>query len=190
MSMSDFVILSDTREQKNKHVLDYFESIGQPYAVSKLYVGDYAKANDNSIAIDKKKDLNEIESNIVHQHERFKAECIRAQEAGIRLIILCEHGGDISTLEDVSHWKNPRVFGFMKKIRKAYNIPSSVKFSDAWEELRILGIREKPPIGGERLHKAMVTMSERYGVEWVFCSKSETGAKITELLGGNGNGSN
>lgn len=39
---------------------------------------------------------------------------------------------------------------------------------------------------GHMLYKGMVTQIERYGVEFVFCNKDETGYKIVELLRKNG----
>ena len=68
-----------------------------------------------------------------------------------------EHGGMIKTLDDVKLWKNPR----LKESPKA--------------------------ITGERLHKALLTMTERYGIEILFCDKRVTGKRIMEILGvGNG----
>ena len=40
-------------------------------------------------------------------------------------------------------------------------------------------------ISGKTLYKIMSTMSEKYGVEWQFCKKSECGKRIVEILGGN-----
>lgn len=40
-------------------------------------------------------------------------------------------------------------------------------------------------VTGKTLYKIMSTMSEKYGVEWQFCKKSECGKRIVELLGGN-----
>lgn len=37
-------------------------------------------------------------------------------------------------------------------------------------------------ISGKTLYKIMLTMSEKYGVEWQFCKKSECGKRIAELL--------
>lgn len=60
------------------------------------------------LIIDRKQNLQELCGNVCQQHERFKKELIRAIDAGIRLVILVEHGPDIQSLEDVWFWKNPR----------------------------------------------------------------------------------
>ena len=40
-------------------------------------------------------------------------------------------------------------------------------------------------ISGKTLYKIMLTMSQKYGVEWVFTTKENCGKRIVELLGGN-----
>lgn len=46
--------------------------------------------------------------------------------------------------------------------------------------------RKKNPkaISGRTLGKIMLTMAEKYGVEWVFTTKANCGQRIVELLGG------
>jgi len=86
--------------------------------------------------------------------KRFHEELKRARDHGIKIIFLIEHGRDINDLVDVLFWENPR-------------------------------IKESPKcISGEHLFKCMTTMSDKYGVEWQFCKKSETGKRIIEILEG------
>ena len=75
---------------------------------SKLYIGDYTWATNQSICIDTKQGLQEVVGNVTKQHERFRVECVRAQEAGIKLIILIVEP-KISCLADVWSWYNPRL---------------------------------------------------------------------------------
>ena len=42
----------------------------------------------------------------------------------------------------------------------------------------------RPPLPNEQLIKSMQTLSERYGCEFLFCTKKECGRRIIELLGG------
>ena len=46
--------------------------------------------------------------------------------------------------------------------------------------------RKKNPkaVSGKQLYKIMATMTERYGVAWVFCTRNTVGKCIVELLGG------
>lgn len=84
--------------------------------------------------------------------KRFHAEIQRAHEHGVRIIFLVEHGKEIKELIDVLFWVNPR-------------------------------IKESPKcISGEHLYKSMRSMSQRYGVEWEFCEKRDTGKRIIEIL--------
>lgn len=109
------VIFEDTRNkpEKNAHIRNQLESLGYEVKRTKIYCGDYTFPTNQSICIDTKKNMNEIESNLIHDHERFKAECIRATEAGIKLIILIQDE-KITQLSDVFGWYNPRL-RFSKK---------------------------------------------------------------------------
>lgn len=151
------VIQIDTREHRHaiRRILEQFDEAGIRHFSSKLYVGDYQRVDNGLLVVDRKQNLQELAGNVCQQHERFRAELERAAAAGIHIIILCEHGGAIRGLDDVKIWKNPR-------------------------------LKESPgAITGEKLHKILVTMSERYGVDFLFCDKRVTGKKIIELLGGN-----
>src|SRR5574344_1475686 len=91
------VVVVDTREQKN-HVTDYLNAQGIPNVRSKLYVGDYALLDNQSVCVDRKHNLQEVCGNLCQQHKRFKEEIVRAQAAGIKMVILVEHGGTITSL--------------------------------------------------------------------------------------------
>lgn len=103
------VILEDSRQkpEKNAHIRKQLEALGYKVDRSKLYVGDYQFADSGKLVVDTKQDLQEVVGNVVQQHERFKAECVRAQEAGIQLVILIADP-KITCLADVFSWKNPR----------------------------------------------------------------------------------
>ena len=102
------VILEDTRQQEGKHknIENYFSKAGIAVERCCLYVGDYAIANDQSRAVDTKQDVLEIAKDIMSSdHERFARMCKRAQEAGIKLLILIEE-----TLPEggLANWKPPK----------------------------------------------------------------------------------
>jgi len=109
------VILEDTRNKpsKNKHIRDQLEALGLRVERSKIYCGDYTWATDQKVCVDTKQDLQEVVGNVIHDHERFRAECIRAKEAGIQLVILvCDP--KIKDVSQVFGWYNPRL-RFSKK---------------------------------------------------------------------------
>ena len=104
------IIQMDTREQcgKKDHILSYFEQAGIKVVRSKLFVGDWTRLDKQDVCIDTKTGgLQEAYGNVVQQHVRFRNECIRARQNGIRLIVLVEEER-ISRLEDVCMWENPR----------------------------------------------------------------------------------
>lgn len=144
----------DSREHKFElaRIQKQLTKAGCKTIVSKLYVGDYQSLDNPRLVVDRKKDLQELCGNVCQQHERFKNELIRALEAGIQIIILCEHGADVQSLEDVYFWDNPR----LKKSPKATS--------------------------GESLYRSLCTIRDRYNVRFEFCTKRETGKRIMELL--------
>ena len=144
----------DSREKARaiKKILAEFDRQGIKHYVSKLYVGDYMSLDNPRLVIDRKQNLTEVCSNVCQDHDRFRAELIRASESEIKVIILVEHGNGIETLEDVIWWQNPR----LKTSQKAVTV--------------------------ERLYKILQTLERKYGCKFVFCSKEETGKKIVEIL--------
>lgn len=99
------MIIADSREQTNEHILKWFERHEIPYTVHKLDVGDYAMDGNDTVRVERKKNLAELAHNLLSADRgRFYREIRRAREQGIKLIILCEHGG-IHGLGDVSKWK-------------------------------------------------------------------------------------
>ena len=165
------IIYQDTREHKQEaeRVANQIRAAGCEVIRSKLYVGDYLRIDDGLLVIDRKKDLLELCGNVTQQHERFRCELLKARAAGIKIVILCEHGEEIKTLEDVFFWHNPRkdIFYWTTKNGKRQRLP---KYPNATE--------------GEQLYKSLCTMRDRYGVSYEFCDKQETGARIVKILGG------
>lgn len=152
------VIQIDSREKARaiKKILAEFDKQGIKHYVSMLHTGDYMSLDNPRVIVDRKQNLTELCSNVCQDHERFRKELIRAQELGIQLIILCEHGDGIETLEDVLFWQNPR----KKEDNKAMT--------------------------GEVLYRILSTQSRKYGVRFEFCTKDETGKRIVELLDDSG----
>ena len=165
-------IVCDSREQKWDHVRLYLERNHLKWLRSKLPVGDYGRMDNLSTVIDRKASLAEVEGNLIQQHERFRAECIRAQENGIKLIVLVEAGRAIRRLEDVDTWQNPRLARWQE-------------IDDAHARGRRLNekIPSRPPLDGPGLRRIMETMQEKYGIEWRFCSTTSVGREICRLLG-------
>lgn len=163
------LILVDTREhqKERERICQQFDKLGVEYERRKLNVGDYMDTDNPHVVIERKKDLHEICGNVTYDHERFRRELIRARENDVKIILLCEHGKDIETLEDVFFWENPRSKPSRWVMRDGHpcKVPASRK-----------------AVTGRQLYKSLNTISERYGIEIYFCEKSETGKRIIELL--------
>lgn len=159
----------DSREHKSEweRIKAQFDDLKVDYFRSKLYVGDYQSLDNPRLVIDRKKDLQELCGNVCQQHDRFKAELVRAVQNGIKIVILCEHGEDIKSIEDVYFWKNPR------------------KHKVIWKTVdgkRIKTVVSEKAVDGSQLYKSLCTIRDRYNVDFVFCAKEETGKRIVEIL--------
>ena len=147
-------ILIDSREKARaiKRITAEFDRREINYTISKLLVGDYVTFDNSRLVIDRKQNLSEIYQNLCHDFTRFERELNRAQKFKIKIIILCEHGGGIRSLEDVVHWQNPQL----------------EKTPYAWD--------------GRKLYREMLKIKSKYNVDFVFCDKKSTGQVILELL--------
>ena len=169
------IFIHDTRDKVHRHdnVEDYLTSRGHEIVRSKLYVGDISLLTNQSVCIDLKgMGLKEVYSNLVQQHERFRRECQRAQDAHIRLIVLVEED-EIKSVDGVEFWANPRMMQY-----------ANLAMAHAHGKLLSKKLPNKPPISSKRLMNMMKVMSAKYGVEWQFCKKSEAGRLVETILGG------
>lgn len=148
-------IVEDSRQQKGKHEKkhEWFQENGVDLIRCKLPFGDYSLPP--TVAIDTKKDMEEIAGNIcgsAAEHKRFKAEVISARDAGCKLYFLVENTNGISSIDEVHEWINPRV------------------------------IYDAKCVQGSRLEKAMKTMRDRYGCEFLFCAPEDSARIIKRIL--------
>ena len=150
------VIIVDTREKPRaiQKILAEFDRKGVEVVRRALSFADYFNPARPDVVIDRKQNLNEIAFNVVQGRARFLREVERCSRAGCRLVVLIEHSPRIRTLEDVIGWKNPR--------------------------LKVSPLA----VSGERLFRILKAMELKYGIEWQFCGKQQTGKRIMEILGG------
>jgi len=155
----------DSREKARaiKKIQDTFTKSGVNYYISKLFVGDYMSLDNPRLVIDRKQNLSELCANVCQQHERFRREIVRANQNGIRLIFLCEHGHGIESLEDIVFWENPRS---IKRIRT----------EAGWKDVHTKATT------GATLYKILNTIRRKYDVDFVFCDKNDTGKMIIDIL--------
>ena len=150
------ILFCDTRQQKGKHKLkeEYFESQEIEIVRTKLPFGDYSTPENNKIAIDTKKDIQELIIDVTKDHERFKRELQLAKKCGAKLIVLTEDE-NVTCINDLYTWYNWR----LKKSPKATKGSTLAKMLYTIEN-----------------------NTEDYNCQFIFTKKSECGAKILELL--------
>lgn len=158
--MKKYIILTDTRQQKEEHILKEFDKQGIIHIRTGLPSADYMALRydekqgfylDYSILIDTKKDIEEIAGNLCNtsSHNRVKKEIFKGQELGAKQFIFLINGGKVKTIQDLENWTSKRT-----------------------------------RVKGSTLLKVFKTMKERYGVRFIIVPKKDMGKKIIELLGG------
>lgn len=154
------VYIEDTRQQVGKHeaIARYMSENGHSMIRSKMLVGDYQRANDGSIVVDTKSGVLELMQDVFKQHVRFRNELITAQTAGIKLFVLIEEELPNKRLSD---WSSPRFSYYGANRGRKVTYQSPVK-----------------------LRRALETLSDRYGVTFIFCAPDRAGEYVVRLLNG------
>ena len=147
------IIQEDTRQQAGKHDIKHAYFAEVGISLVRCKLPFGDYAPVPRVSVDTKASMDEIAMNICgKEHQRFIRECKAAKAAGCQLIILVENDLDILDISQVHTWINPRVI-----------------YSDKC-------------VQGDRLQKAMQTISERYGVQFLFCRPEDAGQRIKEIL--------
>jgi len=158
--MNNFVILTDTRQQKEEHILKEFDKQEILHIQTKLDSADYMALRydekkgfykDYSILVDTKKDLLEICGNLAHtsEHQRLVREVELGQSLGATNFIFLIGEKNIKTIDDIKNWSNKHT-----------------------------------KVSGTILYKIMCSFKEHHNCRFIICSKKDMGKKIIELLGG------
>lgn len=156
--MNNFIILTDTRQQKEKHIIKEFDKQGILHIQTKLDSADYMALRyddekgfykDYSILIDTKKYLLEICYNLCRssEHQRIIREIKLGQDLGCKNFIFLVGEKDIKSLEDIKKWSN--------------------KFSK---------------VKGKTLLKIMTTFKEHHNCKFMFCNKKDMGKIIIKIF--------
>jgi len=106
------VLFEDVRNKPGKHknIHEYCDRQGIKIVRQCLNVGDYMIGGPEfggikgDIVVDTKSGVVELAMDLFQQHDRFRRECERAQEQGIKLVVLIEEvlpGGRLT------NWKSP-----------------------------------------------------------------------------------
>lgn len=154
--MKDFIILTDTRQQKENHIIKQFDKEKVLHIRTTLESADYVAVRRNdegyyidySILIDTKKDLEELSGNLCSKdHARVNREIEKAKELGCEKFYFIIANNKIKTIDDLKQWKSKRT-----------------------------------RVTGELLYKIMKTMAERYGIKFAIVKKAEVGKRIIKIF--------
>ena len=155
-------LLEDSRQQvgKHKNIELYCKRHGIEIVRQKLDVGDYMLP-DGRISVDTKMDLLELSKDVMSKdHRRFRAECERAKDSGIQLIVLVEETVPFGRVDlwEVPRWRSSDRF-------HRYGDPMTLVDPSAFR-------------------KALNTMTRKYGVLFRFCHRRQTPSRVIKYLKG------
>lgn len=102
--LKSMVVLIDTREQVNSHVVDYLDKKKIPHKLHALSYGDYScylPKNEelgimrdvyftDAVVIERKASLDELAANLSQERKRFENELIRS--TGTKIYLMVENG--------------------------------------------------------------------------------------------------
>lgn len=154
--LNDFIILTDTRQQKENHINKTFDQQGIIHIRTGLLSADYMALRyeqgkgfylDYSILIDTKKDLLELCGNLTKDHDRLVREINKGHELGCDEFVFIIGDTKIKTIEDIKKWSSPHT-----------------------------------KIKGYVLLKIMQTFKEHHNCKFVVVPKKDMGQRIIDLL--------
>lgn len=143
--LKNLVIMVDTREQKNQHIIDYFDKAHVKYERTKLKSGDYSAYIyntdevkeilgfdrklyfDDKIVIERKNGVDELVSSI-KDRVRFREEFTRVKmsKARIKLVVEDKDGYEKSLKGQYrSEYNNKAFFASLKSFESEYNFDTT-----------------------------------------------------------------
>lgn len=155
---NDFIILRDTRQQKENHIIKEFDKLNVLHIQTKLDSADYMAVRyddeqgfykDYSVLIDTKKDLLELCNNLAHtsEHQRVVREVELGQQLGCKDFIFLVGENNIKTIDDIKNWSSKHT-----------------------------------KVKGETLYKIMNTFKEHHNCRFIIVPKKKMGETIIDLL--------
>ena len=94
--LKEMVIVTDSREQVNGHVLGYFDKYKIAHTSRKLDTGDYSvmigdTTFETDVCIERKASIDEIAGNFTASRQRFEDEFMRAKASDLKVFLLIEN---------------------------------------------------------------------------------------------------
>lgn len=172
--MPGVTILEDSNQKIGQHAAknEAWAQHGVNVVRNKLPYGDYVLAP--TVSVDTKRDVQELAMDVKSDHRRFRDAAIKAMECGTYLVILVENEDGIKSIDDLEKWVEPDE-SFNRRKRK--NI-KAVRWRG--KDIHVAKDGHEYDLGLAHICR---TMSERYGMEFDFCSPDEAWSRVMMHLG-------
>lgn len=134
--LSSIVILVDTREKVNNHIIEYFDKYGIPYKKKAMAQGDYSfyvPQNeelsvqrdiyfDNEIFIERKANLDELSNNLSNERANFEEEFAIARAKTKYLLVENANYQDVVTGNYRTQYNKKSFIGSLHSFNHKYNL--------------------------------------------------------------------
>lgn len=153
--ISSMVILVDTREKVNDHILEYFDKKNIAHKKKALDYGDYSfmiPANEklsiprdlyftNKVVVERKASLEEISNNLTKERDRFEKELCLAPKTKVLLLENANYS-DIATGNYNTQYNKKSFWASIHSFWFKYSIPIFFMPDNKWSGLFIRGYFE------------------------------------------------
>ena len=154
-------IITDTREQRNQHILEKINKAEIPFKIKKLDFGDYSIENyENKVVIERKATLTELAGCFCKGRTRFASEFERAIEAGAKVYLLIED----------------------EKAREKMLLRREMDKDSTLEKEKVFKKTWRSNFTANSMIASIQSWKIKYNFEIIFCSKKESGNKIIEVF--------
>jgi len=159
------VVLVDTREIRNQHILSKFSELGIRFKLKALKFGDYSfeineKSFENVCVVERKISLTEIAGNFCKGRIRFETEFAKARAEGCNVTLLIE--------DDKARAK----MVLRRKMDKLTGIDLDKKYSKTW----------RSDFTGNSMIASIKAFKDRYNLGLVFCKKTKTAEALIDTF--------
>lgn len=127
--LKQLTIVVDTREQKNEHIMGYFDTNKVAHTTRKLDTGDYSAmigkmTLEHDVVIERKASLDELAGNFTIDRQRFEDEFTRAKAEGLKVFLLVENASlsDIFSHNYISKLEPKSLLASLLSWQVRYNI--------------------------------------------------------------------
>ena len=134
--LSSIVILVDTREKVNNHIIEYFDKYNIPYKKKAMAHGDYSfyvpkndalsvtrdTYFDNEIFIERKASLDELSNNLSNERANFEEEFAIAKAKTKYLLVENANYQDVVTGNYKTQYNKKSFIGSLHSFNHKYNL--------------------------------------------------------------------